>query len=223
MPNAKKKPSAIKKTSKGLLQIEGFLSLIDLLKANWVTLLAMLSGGGSFTWATSATDWLNVLGPIAWVFSFCIGAFFILLMKYLWISTKARSLKNKTIEVSLSRGVNPLLSDFKNSSIPVNEFFDPYFRTHHKKKFENCDIYGPATLSFFGCYFNTVSLDACNIVVAKDNAIIKGGIIGFSESIFTNTRIANCTIVVSNAEFANISQHIDVPNMLIHDYKTDVV
>lgn len=88
------------------------------------------------------------------------------------------------------------MTSFIKKRIYIHDLEDPAVPIIEGKTFVNCDLVGPANITFLdGCNLSNSSFFDCDIVPVKDGVIVKNAI-GFKDITVTRSRIIKVTILV---------------------------
>jgi hypothetical protein len=158
--------------------------------AEWawrIGVFVFIGASGTTTALVAKADpLLKALGPIYWIGVGAIVALAISLILYL---TKSSQLKqseadlNRALSVPRST-INPLLNNFTDSIIPLEDLRLPRSQLHENKHFSRCKFVGPAAVAILGgTYIRTRFLDNGDVIALPDDVVLSGVII-----------LKNCTV-----------------------------
>jgi hypothetical protein len=196
--------------------IESLWSLGNLIRENWFTLTALLTGGAGMTYLTVATEWLNEIGPIAWGVAFFIGAYAALGIVILRQNIVSRQFLNRQAEIAYTKhGVNPRERRFEKQCVSLQDFFSVYYHPHLRKEFVDCDIVGPALVLFVGCNLVGLHFKSCQIVIARDNVPITGAS-KFETCSFVGGTMSNVTMIMTAEHYRLLPEEIRANVPVLH-------
>jgi hypothetical protein len=155
-----------------------------------VTVAAYLS-----TW----WEWLGPLGVVGLAFVVSMGAWLIIAAAS---NLRSKSAKNRAEEIAYSAfkpnndAVNPLLSEFHNQRILVNDVMHPFKKTIENKTFTKCELVGPANILLsHGSHITGCGFYNCDLIPTKKSVHIQNAIV-FTHSQMISSQFWNCTIYV---------------------------
>jgi len=153
-------------------------------------------------WLSTTVQWINQFGPFGWA-SVGLISFVLLSIGLASLGTWREALANARAarEWNLrTDSINPLRDNFDRERIRVGDLTHPVKRSIAKKTFSNCQLVGPANVTFMRCNLNGVSFSDCDIVVAKDGAFVRN-VIAFEDCAMIGGEIINATLFVPQALF----------------------
>lgn len=137
--------------------------------------IASLSGGSMMGYWAAISDRLDAWGPIGWGAAGLASALLIWIVLALArlmgaVATERRSKAEAIREWGRKTdAVNPLDNEFHKQRIKIADLANPVSKRIEKKRFVDCELYGPATVVLAGPGTSThVGWINCDIVVMKD-------------------------------------------------------
>lgn len=162
--------------------------------------LIIIGGGGTFTALLAKADpLLEQLGPIYWVAVGLIASLVIVLIFFLFKSAVWKQAEaDFTAAMAIPPNtINPLLDNFHDVVIPVEDLRLPKLQLHENKHFKRCKFVGPAAIAILGGnYVNSGFSECGDIIALPDDAMLTGIVV-----------LKNCT--VESCEFIRISIFTD--------------
>jgi hypothetical protein len=184
--------------------LDAFLTIpgwLDWISRAWPLLLA-LGGAGAMGALASMTSWVNQWGPFAWGLV-SLAAFLVLYGAFLLgvsISAKAAVARaNAKFATSIidTANINPLEVMFEKKRIQMRDFYHPFFRSHERTRFRNCEIYGPATVALQGSpTFDRSNFTDCDFVVVEEGGY-SATIMVFDSPTFEHCEFYRVTFMVT--------------------------
>lgn len=157
----------------------------------------VMSSFGISAWAASASAWLNIYGPIAWVFAGFSGALAFLLAFLIYSIMRERLSRARLAEkrAESSTRINPLDDHFVKQVINVSDIFSNYHQVLKNKDFRDCRFVGPMVVAFGrNVTMNTPYMNDCNFIAVEDGVI--RGVVAFENSTFRDCEFDSVTFVV---------------------------
>lgn len=151
---------------------------------------------------SSATDWLDTWGPIAWWAAFLCGCIAGGLIGLLFTSVYSRWVRAREIAKIISRGgVNPLEDRFHLRTISVSDLYNRDYAPHKNKNFKDCYLTGPALIYLDGCTLEGVGFrGGCQIVITEDDVILTGVVV-FTRCLFAGGVMSNLTLAMTKSQY----------------------
>jgi len=127
--------------------------------------------GGSIQIALArVTPWIESAGPIIYSGLFFAGAFLSLFAYNLILN-----LDKKRIGITIAknaaskRNVNPLEQKFERQTISTEDFFNPFYRSHKDKIFQDCNIVGNGNIFLAGCTIKGSTFVRGQIIIVRSD------------------------------------------------------
>lgn len=126
------------------------------------------------TYASSITEYVVNRGPAAvaavGILTFAILALLLQLVRWLVISNNARRVEVLFAERSLSEGhVNPAKSHFANERINLTKLANPLTNMIIGKRFDDCEVFGPATVFVGSSTLYGMRLENINLIAIRED------------------------------------------------------
>ena len=86
--------------------------------------------------------------------------------------------------------INPLLENFSDVVIPVEDLRLPLLQLHENKHFRRCKFVGPATIAIMGGNYSHCNFTECGDIIALPDDIYLTGIV-----VLKNCRVDNCEFI----------------------------
>ncbi len=167
---------------------------------NWIPLItggSIVTAIGAFSgWVASQTEWVSQYGGIAWsgvalggaaiATTIMIGLAFIRLV---WIRGGAIRKWGQDVD-----SINPLDVEFTRRRIKIQDLVHPIKNSVERKRFVDCELMGPANITFFGINANGVGFIDCDIVVVRPNGAKIANVVRFINVQMVDGTINKCTI-----------------------------
>lgn len=186
-------------------RIETKLSVEWLIDKFWP--IAWVAFGSSLTaYFSYVTDWLSRLGPIVYLVAVFLGGYLSLGIYYLVQKTMRAKIENEFAKKALSNNsANPLSSSFDKQVVKIPDFYSPYYITHKKKTFNNCQIIGPGNVLLGGSVLQYGDFRECQIVILNHNPKMRlFNVTAFEDCSFINCQIINITILMTKENYAQL-------------------
>jgi hypothetical protein len=167
----------------------------------WKLLTILVIGGSGTTTALLAADspFFKEFGQLGWWMVGLVCATFITLIFYLIKSADSKSAHAEyTRSVSQPKNhINPLLDNFKDQIIPIEELQIPGVQVHENKHFKECAFVGPAAVALVGGTFvNTKLSETGDLIPIPENTNLTG-IIVLKNCTIDNCNFYRTTLMVS--------------------------
>ena len=178
---------------------------LDWVIDHWPTLLAFIVGGGGMSYLASATTWVMAWGPIVIGAAFFAGAYLAAGVYAIFVSISSRRVQNQFAEQALQKSsVSPLEESYQKQRVMIADFYNPYYVSYKNKRFQSCQVWGPAQIVMVGNVLVTgCTFKHCQVVVARDDATLFGAV-GFEHISFIDCEMANLTLVMPRGVYNNI-------------------
>lgn len=162
--------------------------------------LLFIGGSGTITALIAKADpILKNLGPIYWI---SIGVIIALITSTIFYLIKSAALKQSLADLhrtiaSPKDSINPLLENFKDTIIPIEDLRLPLIQLHEDKHFKRCQFVGPGAIAITGGTYSNNGFAACGDIVALPNDLQLTGVVV----------LKNCT--VQECEFIKVTILVD--------------
>jgi hypothetical protein len=204
--------------------------IYDRITNNWPSILA-LGWFFGMTVLGLITDWTRELGPAG------IAGIAILTALAIWIgialaqSLRAKARERNARSVALAKWqestgdhVNPMLPEFHTKRIRLEDLMNPITRRIPKKRFIDCELVGPANITFFRADMADTNFINCDMVVVI-NEIPINNIMLFDDITAINSTFFGCTVFIPpsmvpkfaamGANFLTLSGHPNIDREMI--------
>lgn len=155
--------------------------------------LLIIGGGGTITGLLAKADpLLKQLGSIYWVLIGLLTSFIIALVFFLF---KSAVLKQAQAEFTTAmtippNSINPLLDNFVDVVIPVEDLRLPMLQLHKNKHFKRCKFVGPAAIAIMGGNYLDSGFHECGDIIALPDRVFLTGIV-----VLENCTVENCEFI----------------------------
>lgn len=156
---------------------------------------------------SSGLDWVNQYGAFGWWTAGLLG--FLLASLVLVAASVARekfamaqAMKKWARDVDQ---VNPLSQTFDSRRIKLSDIAHPLRRRISNKRFQNCDLLGPANIVLAGGSVTEAGFLSCDFVIVREDTRVYNTIVLETCSI-TGGTISQCTIFMSQQDYDRIKQ-----------------
>jgi len=194
----------------------GFSWLVDQAIERWPTILVVI-GGGLMTYFASISAWLEPYGLVAWG-AIGVGTILFLSLAYLLVGAALEkiAISNYTRAKAVATGANVLAPTHRDEKLELSSFFHPFYRATEDVRFEHCELFGPANMVAQGCTFAHCGFIDCEIVIARPDRGIKGGIL-FRRCLFTRSTLYRVTLVMPLAMYQALPEDMRATVLVISD------
>lgn len=196
---------------KRLLRIEPGISLAQWAYDKYAAATLSLGAGGLVSYLAAITDWMKPWGPLGLGMCFVAVAFITVCGYWIYAKAKFLAFQNRMAKQFTERNmVSAAQDEFKNSRINISDFFSPYYTVLQRKRFDKCQIWGPAQIYFpEGAVLQKCVLQQVQVVIVS--AKIVSGVTVFVNPIFTECDMCNLTWMMNRETYdALVSSYPDM-------------
>jgi hypothetical protein len=178
----------------------GLSWLVDQAIERWPT-IAVVFGGIAMSYLASISAWLEPYGLVAWG-AIGIGTILVLSLAYLCVGAALQrvAVSTYTRSKSMVGTANVLAPTHTHERLDLAAFFHPFYKATEDVRFENCELFGPANMVSEGCTFAHCGFIDCEIVIARQDRPIRGGIL-FRRCLFIRSKLYRVTLVMPYAMY----------------------
>jgi len=178
----------------------------DWLIEHWPAIVAVAFSGGGMTYLAKASEFLQPYGPVVWG-AIGITTIVLLSLSYLFYSmAKSKSaLANYANQRREVYSVNVLAPTHNNERIDIANFFHPFFKITENVRFEDCELFGPASMFLDRCNLTGCNIHDCEIVIVRPDRPIKG-VTAFKQCSFINCALYRVTWVMNYASYMSLPE-----------------
>ena len=178
----------------------------------WRLATILIIGGGGATTGLLASEspYFQQFGGVLWAFIGLIGAGCVAIIFYL-----VRAAQNQMAMAEYTRSVsqpksriNPLLDNFQDLIIPVEELRVPGVQVHAFKHFKRCHFVGPAAIAIMGCKMVNSEFIECGDIIPVPLNTTLTGIVVLSDCTIEASKFYRTTIMVVATEATAFSEAV---------------
>ena len=199
-----------------LASVERWLGRVHL--ATWIIGLCSIGAAIVIAYAASITDWLRPWGPIGYIGVSIIGLLTLYIVGsgsfFVYSSAKVRSALARYSDRQVQTlQINPLDNSFTKRRINLSDFFHPFGRPVGASTFQDCELFGPATIFLNGCRFLNSGIHNCDILILNDN-VDSFTAIRFDACIFERCHFYRATMFVTKDQAVQLRRLIPEINII---------
>jgi len=182
-------------------------SLLDLVAEHWPAILIGVASL-AMTWLAALAAFLKPYGAVAWG-GVGVATALMLSLVYLVAAYAYRLLVVAKIAVRRAEAatVNPLAGSFSKQRLRLADFFHPFFKPTSAAKFEDCDLFGPASVYVRGSDLLHCFFSGCEVVIAKQDAHAIGLAV-FENCVFSRCRFFQVTFFMVKDQYLQFKAQI---------------
>jgi hypothetical protein len=163
---------------------------------NWPAIV-VIAGGSLMGYLAAISDWLASYGPVAWGGVGLISIGVMVGIYFLYGVAKSRVAladytKGKTIAVS----TNVRASTHREEKLNLIDFYHPFFEALENVRFDDCDLFGPASIIIEGGTFLRCAFIDCELVIVRSDRPVKGATV-FRHSTFDRCKLYRITFLMN--------------------------
>lgn len=189
---------------------------IDQAIERWPSIV-ILVGGSIMSYLAAISHWLAPYGPVAWG-AVGIASVLVLALIY-WLYGTARvkiGVSDYVRAKAQTAAVNVLAPTHNNERIDLPQFFHPFYKPTEHVRFENCELFGPASLVIDGCTIVNSGFFDCELVIARPDRPIKGAMV-FKHCTITRCSLFRVTFLMKYDTYKNLPDEMKKGLVLISD------
>ena len=185
--------------------------IYDRITNNWPWIVAIFGGGG-MTYLASISEWLSQWGPVGYGAAGIVAAIALYTASSLGYLAfgygRERYAFAEYLGAAISTShVNVLSPTHAYARIKLSDFYHPFMRPTQSVRFEACELMGPAMVFLEGGTSVNCSFIDCEIVIAREDRGIKGGI-WFKNCLFERSKFYRVTFMMNFDHYQNIPQEM---------------
>lgn len=161
---------------------------------------------GVVTWATAVSQFMQTYAPFSWAVA-AVLAFFVSssAMALLGIYKSRKAMADFEDKRSEAQSVNPKRETFTRERINLSDFYHPFFKPTVGVRFQDCDIFGPATIFLTVPFVDAVEFQQCDFVVVTGNSGVHSAM-HFDGCFFVRCRFFRIMVLVTQEQLESITQ-----------------
>jgi len=194
----------LKKISGSLKEFDSYYSIAE--KFYQILIFLIIFGGGSGITSLMAyfDPYFSSYGAFGYTVIFLFSSLTIFASLYFFKGSKANSAKKKYFESLSQKGadINPLLENFSDQVIYLEDLRLPLSDPQLKKTFRRCHLVGPLTIGILGGSYNGCGFRNSGHTLALpefiDGPIFLNGVLLFQECTFIECTFIEVTVITTH-------------------------